>query len=113
MLPAKTQNRTMSHQRIVRTIALILLMASLCGAQRAARSDTAPQPPLTKEDVAQGGRLFQGWCAGCHGPQGEGGRGPSLAQPRLPRAPDDEALFRVIHDGIDGTEMPRTYLVTD
>ncbi len=64
--------------------------------------------------LAQNGeRLFQGNCALCHGPRGDGGKGTNLAQPRLPRAPDDEALFRVIRQGIPGTEMPGTRHFSD
>ncbi len=58
------------------------------------------------DELAQGERLFAQRCAVCHGPAGEGGKGPSLAQPHLLRAPDREALIGVIRRGIDGTEMP-------
>jgi len=63
-------------------------------------------PHATPADLKNGQQLFMGQCARCHGPKGEGGRGPVLAQPRLRRAPDDESLFLVIRDGIRGTEMP-------
>ncbi len=55
---------------------------------------------------ASGKRLFQNYCAACHGPKGEGGRGPTLARPRLDRAPTRELLIKVITDGVPGTEMP-------
>ena len=55
-----------------------------------------------------GERLFSIHCAPCHGPKGEGGKGPSLAVSKLPRAADDEALAKVIVSGIPGTEMPGT-----
>jgi len=58
------------------------------------------------EDLKRGEQLFMGQCAGCHGPKGEGGKGAVLARPKLRRAEDDESLFRVIRDGIRGTEMP-------
>ena len=63
-------------------------------------------PYATPEDQKNGERLFLGQCGRCHGPRGEGGLGAILAQPRLRRAPDDESLFRVIREGIRGTEMP-------
>jgi len=69
-------------------------------------------PNASPADVQNGERLFLGQCASCHGPKGEGGRGAVLAQPKLRRAPDDESLFRVIRDGIRGTEMPGGYAVT-
>jgi cytochrome c oxidase cbb3-type subunit 3 len=64
------------------------------------------QPKATAEDRAEGQRIFGMQCSYCHGPKGEGGQGAVLALPRLPRAPDDVSLFRVIRDGIPGTKMP-------
>jgi cytochrome c oxidase cbb3-type subunit 3 len=65
-----------------------------------------PAPP-TPQDLAQGQRIFQSQCAHCHGPRGEGGRGANLARPRLRHAAGDQALFKIIDEGIEGTEMPR------
>src|SRR5689334_18288073 len=59
-------------------------------------------------DLDAGRKLFQTHCTICHGPQGDGGKGTNLAQPRLPRASDDQALARIITFGIPGTEMPLT-----
>jgi putative heme-binding domain-containing protein len=63
-------------------------------------------PYTTESDISQGKRVFQGHCAGCHGPGGEGGRGAILARPTLTRATDDATLFQIMKDGIKGTEMP-------
>src|SRR5262249_55437038 len=63
-------------------------------------------PYTSAADLKRGGQMFNGQCAGCHGPKGEGGKGAVLAQPKLRHAPDDESLFRVIRDGVKGTEMP-------
>lgn len=68
---------------------------------------------LSADDLAQGERLFQLHCAGCHGPKGEGGKGPNLAVSRLARAAADEELVRVITEGIDGTEMPTSRIDKD
>jgi putative heme-binding domain-containing protein len=57
--------------------------------------------------------LFQRHCAPCHGPTGEGGRGPQLAVKTLPRAPDDAALSSIITLGIPGTQMPGTRMTAD
>jgi cytochrome c oxidase cbb3-type subunit 3 len=57
-------------------------------------------------DLAQGTRLFESQCGSCHGPLGNGGKGANLAQPRLRRATDDQALSNIIRRGIRGTEMP-------
>jgi cytochrome c oxidase cbb3-type subunit 3 len=56
-------------------------------------------------DTATGKKIFESQCALCHGQSGGGGRGPSLARPKLNQAPDDEALKKVISDGIE-PEMP-------
>jgi putative heme-binding domain-containing protein len=62
--------------------------------------------PTSRADLANGEKLFQNHCALCHGPKGEGGRGPMLTRSKLSRAPDDATLVKVIEDGIRGTEMP-------
>jgi cytochrome c oxidase cbb3-type subunit III len=69
---------------------------------------TAREP--SAGEIAQGERLFQAHCAGCHGPKGEGGSGPTLATPALVRAPTEESLIKVIAEGLPGTEMPRSRL---
>lgn len=62
--------------------------------------------PGSRADLQRGEKLFQVHCALCHGRNGEGGRGPTLARARLSHAPDDAALLKVLEDGIRGTEMP-------
>ena len=87
----------------------ILLGCALCQAQ----APPPLNPYLSPKDVARGERLFMGNCALCHGPRGDGGLGTKLAVPRLPRAPDDKALFNIIKNGIEGTEMPRAWRMLD
>src|ERR1700742_632140 len=62
--------------------------------------------PTSRADLARGEKLFLAHCGRCHGDKGDGGIGPSLAQPKRRRAPDDGALVQTILDGIRGTEMP-------
>lgn len=50
-------------------------------------------------DIAAGKAIFQSRCAGCHGLNGGGGRGPDLRRPKLLHA-SDEALKLVISNGI-------------
>lgn len=71
-------------------------------------SVTAVSPGLTDSD--KGRNLFETHCAVCHGPHGEGGKGPTLAQPILPRASDDESLLRIISWGIPNSEMPQAHM---
>jgi cytochrome c oxidase cbb3-type subunit 3 len=66
----------------------------------------AKNPYTSAADIAQGKRLYQGRCAGCHGPEGNGGKGANLAVPQLLRAVDDQLLYRIIRSGIPDTEMP-------
>jgi putative heme-binding domain-containing protein len=83
---------------------LLLLVSAV--AALAAAGETKVKLPTGRADLARGEKLFQGHCALCHGTKGEGGRGPLLTQPKLPRAPDNAALVKVIEEGIRGTEMP-------
>jgi cytochrome c oxidase cbb3-type subunit 3 len=64
------------------------------------------------DGVARGKKLYEGHCSLCHGQTGLGGKGPSLAFPVLPHAPDDQRLIDVIRDGIPGTEMPGAWQLT-
>lgn len=61
----------------------------------------AQSPP----DLAAGKVLFETHCALCHGIGGKGSRGPGLNHAKLAKAPDDEALKKLIENGIE-PEMP-------
>ena len=75
-------------------------------AAAAMAEQTKVKLPASRADLATGAKLFENHCARCHGPKGEGDRGPMLTRAKLSRAPDDGALVKVIEDGIRGTEMP-------
>ncbi|HTM48598.1 MAG TPA: c-type cytochrome [Bryobacteraceae bacterium] len=79
----------------------------------AAVAEPKTKLPTGRSDLAAGEKLFQNHCALCHGPKGEGGRGPMLTQAKLSRAPDDAALVKVINNGIRGTEMPGAGSMSD
>jgi putative heme-binding domain-containing protein len=72
--------------------------------------NVSSNPHTTAADVSQGQKLYMGRCAGCHGPDGDGGKGANLAVPELPRASTDPALYRVIRYGISDTEMPQSLM---
>jgi len=96
----------MVHNRKLR-LAVLFIMAPaifrLCGLYAA-----GAQVPA---DSSLGERLYLTQCSMCHGRSGEGGRGPTLARPKLLHAPDDDALRNVIRGGIPGTGMPGTRLI--
>ena len=76
-----------------------------------AAAATAPDPfdtlldaPATPDELVRGKELYLVHCIGCHGPAGEGGRGPLLAVPKLSQADTNEALIEILRRG--RTEMP-------
>ena len=85
------------------TVAVIVLalLGALAGPQVRAQ-----RPSGAAGNLARGEQLYGRSCASCHGPAGEGGKGPTLAVPRLFRAADRKALAVVIRRGIEGSEMP-------
>jgi len=60
--------------------------------------------------IAAGAKLWATSCAGCHGPDGSGGRGPNLVKRALWHPLSDEAIHRTIREGLPGTDMPPTSL---
>lgn len=73
------------------------------------------QPVFTQSsfDVQEGKVLFAGLCVTCHGFEGGGGDAPPLNRPKLLAAPDDEALRRIISEGIPNRGMPRVRRTTE
>lgn len=92
--------------KLWRLVAAAALAVSPLAAQLE-REPIPERPEVTEQEIADGMRLFDGHCAGCHGPGGRGALGPNLARPKLSRATDSESLFLIIDLGIQGTEMPR------
>jgi len=102
----------MSKQLLRAGVLIYLPLLMISGpAQGAAEalSFLSPIDTQTPSDLASGEKHFRVHCARCHGMLGEGGEGPSLKRPVLSHAPDDEALFEVIGEGIRGTGMPGTF----
>lgn len=65
------------------------------------------QNPLAgdRNAVAGGGAAFRPYCTPCHGIRGEGGRGPDLTRGVYFAGDKDSDLFRVIANGVPGTDM--------
>lgn len=94
---------------LISQILAMLLVAMLIGGHPA--QDQVSK--LTADDLARGKQMFIGQCALCHGIAGTGGRGPALNQPDLSRVANNQALFRIIKNGIPETEMPEAWQMTD
>ena len=71
-------------------------------AQRGVESN----PYTSLEDVAAGKEQFASRCVGCHGPNGEGNRGPDLTRTVYRHGNSERAIFMNILSGIPGTGMP-------
>jgi putative heme-binding domain-containing protein len=50
--------------------------------------------------IEAGRRIYVGGCAGCHGPEGMGGRGPSLVERGAWHPMSDEMLYKTIQNGV-------------
>ena len=50
--------------------------------------------------------MFRIYCTPCHGIQAQGGRGPDLTRGTHFSGENDSDLFRIIAQGVTGTEMP-------
>jgi cytochrome c oxidase cbb3-type subunit III len=79
-------------------VAMLLWAAGACLAQNPFAND----PKAI--DVARG--MFRIYCAPCHGIDAQGGRGPDLTTGTYLSGSTNADLFRVIGEGVGGTEMP-------
>ena len=95
-------------------ISLVLIFAIMVGAQQ---EDVMPALEKRGADVESsyvgnpvaikaGHQLYLTVCSGCHGPSGEGGRGPSLVRGNRVRKVSNVRLFEAIQKGVPGTDMP-------
>jgi putative heme-binding domain-containing protein len=89
----------------------LLLAPALLLAQHDQRAAGARNPAMQEPGaVAAGAKLYATSCAGCHGLDGTGGRGPNLIH-RLESNPlKDDELFNTIRNGVPGADMPATPL---
>lgn len=72
--------------------------------------DVRAQPPAplgapTAADLASGAKVYEVYCARCHGLDGSGGSGPPLARAKLRRAADEAGVIAILIDGVPGTAM--------
>lgn len=87
-----------------------LLLASALSvlAQHADRDEKKSKNPAIGNPVAiaAGQKLFLASCAGCHGPTGDGGRGPNLRERGAWHPLEDDTMFTIIQKGLAGADMP-------
>jgi cytochrome c oxidase cbb3-type subunit III len=91
-------------------VALLTVVPIL--AQHGEDPDKKSKHPAFSDPVAitAGSKLFTNSCAGCHGPRGEGGRGPNLRNRGVWHSLDEQDLFQTIQKGVPGADMPATNL---
>src|SRR5580765_1108748 len=63
------------------------------------------QHAFTPEEIAEGGRLYQANCTGCHGTAGDLVPGVSLMSGKFRRATNDDEVAGIIRKGVSGTAM--------
>jgi cytochrome c oxidase cbb3-type subunit III len=97
--------------RVVAYLAACVIVVPLL-AQHVEDADKKRKNPAFRDPaaIAAGGKLFMNSCVGCHGPRGEGGRGPNLRNRGVWHSLEDEDLFQTIQKGVPGADMPATNL---
>jgi mono/diheme cytochrome c family protein len=63
------------------------------------------QHAYTPDEIAEGGRLFQSNCTGCHGTAGDQVPGVALMSGKFRRATSDDEAAGIIRKGVPGTAM--------
>jgi cytochrome c oxidase cbb3-type subunit III len=58
-----------------------------------------------RDAIRNGGAMFRTRCAGCHGPDARGDRGPDLTSLWASGVSDDR-IFETVRQGVPGSEMP-------
>jgi cytochrome c oxidase cbb3-type subunit 3 len=99
----------------MRAIAVLCLVVSWpLAAQHEKDGEKSKNPFLGDPKAVEAGQqLFLNGCAGCHGAEGQGGRGPNLRERVFWHPLDDETLFSSIQKGIPGSAMPASHLPDD
>jgi PQQ-dependent dehydrogenase (methanol/ethanol family) len=95
----------------MRFLLYCLLCAPLLLAQTPDEKEDLKNPVAGQaEAIAAGKKLYLESCSGCHGPTGEGGRGPNLAQGDQVRGATNRQLLSIVKEGVKGSDMPPTHL---
>jgi alcohol dehydrogenase (cytochrome c) len=86
----------------------MILVALACVPSKAQQTSDEVKNPFAGEPsaVRTGKIIYDQTCSACHGPDAQGGRGPSLATGQFSHGGEDADLFHTIQSGIAGTQMP-------
>ncbi len=80
---------------------LLALAAAALWAQHEKEGEKSKHPFLGDEARIEAGRKsFGAGCAGCHGPEGGGGRGPNLVERAVWHPVNDDTIFTAIQKGV-------------
>jgi cytochrome c oxidase cbb3-type subunit III len=94
---------------------LIVLFAIAAAASLSAQhaqdgKDKKAHPAIGNlEAIAAGKKTFSTGCAVCHGPEGQGGRGPRLSGGAMWHSLDEQETFQLVRNGV-GSGMPGSSL---
>ncbi|BCS35813.1 hypothetical protein TBR22_A50470 [Luteitalea sp. TBR-22] len=89
----------------MRAIAGAMLLAAPASLVVLRAQGPAPLAAPSSADLASGAKVYEVYCARCHGLDGSGGSGPPLARARLRRAADEAGVIAILTDGVPGTAM--------
>ena len=96
----------MKHSWAIPVVAALWLSAGGVALTQAPDTRVTKNPlENDKEAIRDGGAMFRQRCAGCHGPDARGDRGPDLTGLWASGVSDDR-IFRTVRQGVPGTEMP-------
>jgi PQQ-dependent dehydrogenase (methanol/ethanol family) len=102
------------HWRVWTGTSLIAVVGLSVGSLVAQQSDTTRNPLAGNSDaVAAGRRVYDQTCQTCHGPEGQGDRGPALNRAEFAHGNEDGDLFHSIRSGVPGTQMPAFSRLSD
>ena len=80
----------------MQSIGLMLATLALAPLGLFAIAFSETQAKMQADQVASGAAVFGAWCAGCHGAQAEGDRGPALDRPTLAGYRSGDRLLRFV-----------------
>ncbi len=86
-------------------VARIILLVLVAQGMAAAQTAESKSPTASAADIEGGRQLVRAYCTRCHGLDATGARAPDLTQRVLRHGNSDEALTRIIQNGIPGTGM--------